>query len=191
MITKLVTAPAVEPVTLAEAKAHLRVDITDDDTLISSLITSARQYIERAIRRALVTQTWRASIDEFPASGEIVLPKPPLQSVTSIQYTDINDSTSTIASSTYTVDTDSEPGRIVLKYGQSWPSTSLANTNPVQVTFVAGYGAAADVPAHFKQAILLLAGHWYENREAIAVTGAIPKEMPLAVSSLIGLDRVW
>jgi len=191
MITKLVTAPAVEPVTLTEAKAHLRVDVTDDDTLISSLITSARQYIERAIRRALITQTWRASIDEFPATGEIILPKPPLQSVTSIQYTDINDSTSTVSSSTYTVDTDSEPGRIVLKYGQTWPSSSLAVTNPIQITFVAGYGLAADVPAHFKQVILLLVGHWYENREAIAVTGAIPKEMPLAVKSLIDIDRMF
>jgi len=191
MITKLVTAPAVEPVTLTEAKAHLRVDVTDDDTLISSLITSARQYIERAIRRALITQTWRASIDEFPATGEIILPKPPLQSVTSIQYTDINDSTSTVSSSTYTVDTDSEPGRIVLKYGQTWPSSSLAVTNPIQITFVAGYGLAAGVPAHFKQAILLLVGHWYENREAITSTGGIPKELPYAVKSLIDIDRIF
>jgi len=191
MIAKQTVAPTAEPVTLTEAKTHLRVDVTDDDVLITSLITSARQYVEQIARRALVTQTWRLSMQEFPASGVIILPKPPLQSVTSITYTDINGTTSTVDSSIYTVDTDSEPGRVVLKYGESWPSASLANTNPVQVTFVAGYGGQGAVPEYWKQAILLLVGHWYENREAIVVTGAIPKEMPMAVRSLIQMNRNW
>jgi len=191
MIAKQTVAPTAEPVTLTEAKTHLRVDVTDDDVLITSLIASARQYVEQIARRALVTQTWRLSIQEFPASGVIILPKPPLQSVTSITYTDITGTTSTVDSNTYTVDTDSEPGRVVLKYGESWPSASLANTNPVQVTFVAGYGAPSAVPEYWKQAILLLVGHWYENREGVAVTGAIPKEMPMAVRSLIQMNRNW
>lgn len=185
----LVTEPAEEPVSLTEAKSHLRVDIDDDDTLISSLITAAREVVEKLSRRALVTQTWRLSLDEWPDGDEIDIPKPPLQSVSSITYTDSDDTTTTWSSSLYEVDADSEPGRVKLAYGESWPADTLAETNPIKITFVAGYGEAADVPDRWKQAIKLILGHWYENREEIIVSGAVPKEIPMAAGSLILLDR--
>lgn len=188
---KRTSDPASEPVSLGEAKNHLRVDISDDDDLITALITAAREYVEEASRRALITQTWRLSLPQFPAAVEIELPRPPLQSVTSVTYTDSDGSSSTFASSKYSVDTDSEPGRVRLVYGEDWPSDTLAETNPVQITYVAGYGdGSSDVPQRWRQAILLTVGHWYENREAVATGGGIPKELPLAVERLINMDRV-
>lgn len=183
--------PSAEPVSVDEAKSHLRVDITDDDTLIGTLITAARDYVEQTTRRALVTQTWQYFLDDWPGISEIVLPKPPLQSVTSVVYTDSDGNDNTWSSSEYAVDTDNEPGAVVLGYNESYPSGTLDVVNPITVTYVAGYGAAAAVPWIFKQAILLLVGHWYENREAIVLTGAVPKEIPLAVKSLLLVDRVW
>lgn len=184
--------PAVEPVTVAEAKNHLRVDISDDDALIGALITAAREMIEERSRRALITQTWRRNLDAWPAIS-LNLPRPPLQSVTSITYTDGDGNTSTVDSSIYSVDTDSQPGRVALAYDQQWPTVAtLATLNPIKITYVAGYGdAASDVPQRWKQAILLTVGHWYENREATVTGGGIPKELPLAVESLINLDRAW
>jgi uncharacterized phiE125 gp8 family phage protein len=191
MRLKLATAPASEPVTLAEAKAHLRVDISDDDTLIDGLIASARRYFEEAARRALITQTWRLSLDGWPSGDEIELPRPPLQSVTSVIYKDQDGNATTWAAANYIVDTDSEPGRIVLAYGQSWPTGVLYPANPIQITYKAGYGdAGSSVPTQMKQAILLLIGHYYENRED-TIAGTTIKAIPLGVHSLIWLNRAY
>lgn len=191
MILKQTSAPASEPITLAQAKAQCRVEISDDDDLFNDLIIpSARQYIEEATRRAFITQTWRLSLECWPDRNYIELPKPPLVSVTSVTYTDNGGSATVLSSALYGVDTDSEPGRVVLNYGEVWPSVTLRTMNPIQIVYVAGYGASSAVPARFKQAILLLVGHWYENREAI-VLGTISKEIELAVNSLIWVDRVF
>lgn len=191
MIIKQTAAPAVEPVSLTEAKSHLRVDISDDDDYISGLIKSAREYIEGATRQALITQTWRLSLDAWPEGNEITIPKPPLQSVTSIIYKDSDGNSTTWSTSAYIVDSDSEPGRVVLAYGQSWPSVTLYPANPIQITFKAGYGdAASSVPQHLIHAIKFLVAHWYENREPVTV-GAVARDVPLAVDSLIWLNRVY
>jgi uncharacterized phiE125 gp8 family phage protein len=191
MIIKQTAAPAVEPVTVAEAKAHMRVDISDDDDYITALIVAAREYIEGATRRALITQTWRYSLDGWPDGDEIVLPKPPLQSVTSIVYKDEDGTANTWSSSGYIVDTDSDPGRVVLAYGESWPSVTLYPAAPIQITYKAGYGdAAANVPGHLRHAIKFLVAHWYENREPVTV-GQVARDVPLAVDSLIWLYRAF
>lgn len=191
MILKQTVAPAAEPVSLAEAKAHLRVDIDDDDDYISGLISAARQYVETATRRAFISQTWRLSLDRWPAGDAIELRKPPLASVSSIVYRDSDGASTTWGTSNYIVDTDSEPGRIVLADGASWPSVTLYPVNPIQVTYVAGYGAAgSSVPQYLRHAVLLLVAHWYENREAILV-GTIARDLPLAVESLIYLNRAY
>ena len=190
MARTVVTPPAVEPVSLVEAKLHLRVDISDDDNLITALIETAREMVEGIGRRAMITQVWNYILDEFPSSDEIVLPMPPLQSVASIKYKDTAGDESTFSSDDYIVNTDTEPGKVVLAYGASWPSTSLYPTGAITVQFTAGFGdASTDVPEKYRQAMLLLIGHWYENREAIATTGAVPKEIPMGVNALLWMDR--
>lgn len=157
------TAPAEEPVTTAEAKAHLGVTHANDDTLIASLIATARQHVEQVCERALVTQTWRLSLDAFP-SGCIELPGGKVQSITSIAYTDTDGAAQTLAD--YQSDLDREPARLLYAFDDgAWPGTRTV-LNAVQVTYVAGYGAAAAVPAVLKAAILLAVGDLYANREA-------------------------
>lgn len=185
MALKLATAPASEPVSLSEAKLHCRVDVSADDALITALITAAREEIERASRHALITQTWDYYLDEWPDGDELELPVAPLQSVTSVQYTDDAAVTATLSSGAYVVDTASRPGRLKLKSGQSWPTVTLAALNGVVVRFVAGFGSSgSNVDQSLRQAMLLLIGHWYENREAIVSSGAVPKQVPFAVEAL-------
>lgn len=187
---KLITGPAIEPVSLPEAKLHLRVDIADDDTMIEAQIKAARRWAESVAWRAFITQTWELTLNAFPGVTYIQLPRPPLQSVTSVKYTVDAGTEYTYASSNYIVDTDNEPGKIVLKSTSTWPSDDLYPVNGVRIRFVAGYGADAEnVPEHFRQAILMLLGHWYENREQVVVSGAVPKEVPLGVEALLGIDQ--
>lgn len=177
--------PTQEPFTLDEAKLHLRVDITDDDYLIQGLIAAARKAAERITRHALLLQTWDLYLDEFPMTDRIVLAWPPLQSVTHIKYTTSAAVESTFAAASYQVDTYSTPARIVLKDGYSWPSDTLQVINGVVVRFVAGFGGPEDVPDDIRQAMLLMIAHWYENREAVATSGAVPKEIPFGVDALL------
>ncbi len=186
----VVHPPATEPVSLDEAKAHLRVTTTDEDAYIASLITAAREWCEGFQQRAYITQAHKLTLDRWPCGRAIYLPRPPLQSVTSIVYTDSEGAQYTIEAKSYIVDTDAEPGRIVLAYGASWPSVTLRPAAGVEITYVAGYGDASDVPQKVKQAMLLLVGHWYEQREAV-LAGSISKEIEFAVHSLLWQDRVF
>ena len=185
----LITAPAEEPITTAEAKAHLRVDISDDNTLIDSLITSARLYVQTDTRRALVTQTWELVLDEFPSDNFIELPLPPLASVTSIKYTDYEDTETTFSSDDYYVDTDSVVGKVVLGYNKTWPSDILKTVGAVKIRYVTGYGDADDVPAAIKQVILFMVAHWYETREPVVV-GTIAANIPITASAILAQYRV-
>jgi len=161
---KQTSAPSVEPVTTAEAKSHLRVDISDDDTLIAELIKAARQLAEAFTRRQFITATYELKTNEL--AEIIALPRPPLQSVTSIKYVDTSGDTQTASSSLYGVDTHAEPGRIILAHGQTWP-TVRDEENAVTITYKAGYGdAGSDVPEALKAAIKLIVGDLYEHREA-------------------------
>ena len=198
----LVTAPASEPVSLTEAKAHLRLDSADDDSLITALIRSARETAEAHMRRALVSQTWRLSLDRFPAAlqpwwdgvreiadmpgdmsgdgGVIELPRPPLVSVTSVTAYDDSDNPTVASASSYYVDSDTEPGRVILRSGKTWP-VAVRVAGAVEVLFVAGYGAAGAVPQAIRQGMLLLIGHHFENREAEAAAAGT---LPAAVAAL-------
>jgi uncharacterized phiE125 gp8 family phage protein len=186
---KSVTPPAKEPVSLAEVKLHLRVDDDADDTLIGALVTAAREVVEAISGRALVTQTLEMVQDGWPIIRYIRIPRPPLQSVVSIKYTDSSGTEHTLDEAVYFVDAESEPGRIALRSGQSWPATALQELNAVRIRYTAGYGDAEDVPARFKQAILLLVGHWYENREDAQPNAATMAEIPHGVNALLWLDR--
>lgn len=184
----LVTAPASEPLTTAEAKSHLRVDITDDDTLIDAYVKAARQYVEEDMGRALITQTWDYTLDEFPADGSAIqIPRPPLQSVTSVTYVDSAGATQTLSSANYIVNTGKRNGEITLAYGQTWPATR-EQANAVTIRFVAGYGAASAVPETIKTAVRLTLGDLYGNREG-SIVGATHIVNP-AVAALLGPYRL-
>lgn len=187
----LSSAPASEPISTTEAKSHLRVDSADDDTYIGTLITAARRYVEVTCGLALVTQTWDGSLDGFPSGDVIVIPKYPLQTITSVTYYDDDLSTSTVFSSTkYQVDAAKRPPRIVLKNGESWPTDSLRLSSGVVVRFVAGYGAAAAVPEDIEHAIKLLVGQMYAHREP-EVTNATIARLEFAVEALLSPYRLW
>lgn len=175
MPIRVITPPAKEPLTLAEAKAHLRVDHTDEDGLISMLIASARKTAERWLRRALITQTLRATIEiqrpvSTPLTGplgrvktSLKIPRPPLQAVTMVEIETAPGVWEPVAPDDYVVDEDAEPAVIRPAYGV-WGS------NRVRVTYVAGYGDnESDVPAPIRQGMLLLIGDWYQYREETIV----------------------
>lgn len=181
MAITIVTPPSEEPLTLTEAKIHLRVDHTDDDALITSLIFAARQYVEQYLQRAIITQTLRLTMDAFP-DGDIKV-YPSLQSITSIKYIDTDGVLQTWPTANYLVDTYSLIGRVSPAYGDSYPDTRN-QLNAIEIVFIAGYGVAADVPQSIKQAMFLIIGHWYENREAINIDNTV-NELPLAVDALL------
>src|SRR6185369_1494353 len=175
-------APTAEPVSRAEAKAHVRQDSTADDDQLDGLIKAARHYCERWTGRAFVTSTWALTLDCLPCGGDALrLPKSPAIAVSSITYTDTAGATQTLSSTLYQVDVTTEPARIIPAYGQVWPTTR-SQLGAVTVTFTAGYGAASAVPQPIKQAMLLLIGSWYENREAV-IKGTIVAELPMAVEA--------
>ena len=186
------TQPTVEPVTLAEAKAHLRVDITDDDSYISALITAARQYAEEYLDRALIAQQLTMRMDSFPSEFE--LPRPPMASSgtltsTSITYTleAATPTTTTLSAATYRVDRDDTPGRIRTIYGGTWPS-HLADPNAVAVTWWAGYGSSgSDVPSAIRHAMLMIIGHLYERR--LAADSMTSNEVPFGVKALLDSQK--
>lgn len=185
----VITPSATEPVTLAEAKTHLRVDHSDDDAYITRLIQYAREQCEIGARRSFITQTLELRLDGWPVTNAIELPRPPLASVTSITWTDSAGAVQTVAAGDYIVYAQVDPGRLLLKPTAQWPSGELQVGPSIAVRFVAGYGTAAAVPASYRQAILLLCGHLYENREATVVGQAI-NVLPLGVQGLLNSDRV-
>ncbi len=167
---KLVTPPEVEPVTLEEAKAHLRLDGDADDAYVSALVTAARERVELFLRRALITQAFEYTIDGFPARQVIDLPNPPLQSVESIKYIDTAGNVQTIAPEDYVADASSnEIGRVALAWNRFWPITRCS-INSVIIQFTAGYGdAGEDVPQAIRQGILIEVSNLYENREDVII----------------------
>lgn len=163
-------APTVEPLSLAEAKQHLRLEHSDDDSSVRRMIAAARSWGENFTRRAFITQTWALYLDRLPAVIE--LPHPPVQSVSSVQYVDDNGDTQTLSTALYDVDIDAELARVYPAYGETWPSVRF-HPKSVTVTYVAGYGDDEDdVPEDIKSGLLLHLSRLYEQREPV-VTGTI------------------
>jgi uncharacterized phiE125 gp8 family phage protein len=192
MAINVTLAPAVEPVTLTEAKLHCRVDATADEALITSLITVARQYCENFTGRAFVTQTIEYTLDRWPSGRMIYLPRPPVQSISSVVYYDKDNTLNTLTlTNDYLVDVSSQFARVVLPRNILWPTEILHPVNPIRVTYVAGYGLAAAVPEYIKAAIKLCVGNWYENREAVLPAGHIGKELPMGAQALLWQERMF
>ncbi|HWV83774.1 MAG TPA: head-tail connector protein [Hyphomicrobiaceae bacterium] len=188
MTTTLLIGPTVEPVTLSEAKAHLRVDSSAEDTLIQSLIMASRLHIEAALDLALITQTWRVQFDRWPRSRSLNLPLRPVQSLTAVRVFDDADDDEALDTSTFILDGTAHPARLILSGRASLLQPTRA-ANGIEIDFVAGYGdAPADVPQPIRQALLLLTAHWYENREPVEI-GASATIIPATVSELLSPYR--
>jgi uncharacterized phiE125 gp8 family phage protein len=174
MSLTLITPPSSEPVSLAEAKAHLKVDTTDDDAPIASLIAAARVRAEWHSGRALVTQSWTLWLDAWPENGLVEIPLPPLQSVTQVATYALDDTMSVLDPSLYQVDAASAPARLALKGIFAPPLANLRAVNAVQIAFTAGYGGADAVPQPLKEAILQIVADLYAHRgdEADIVSSA-------------------
>lgn len=186
--------PPVLPVSVSEAKDQSRIDTTAEDALVERLINAAVDHIEGpyGIGVCLVEQTWELQLDYFHQL--IQLPLSPVLTVEKIEYEDGDGAIQTVDASTYRVDTHSNPARISLEWNQSWPLPRRV-AGAVTVTFQAGYAQdgsgdyTANVPDSLRHAVLLLAAHWYEHREA-AITGTITSEMPIAIDALLSKYRV-
>lgn len=183
--------------TVAGASCYFDVSIiknaptSSEDDELSIFITAARSACELISGRSYITQTWELSIDDFShKENYIELPYPPLQTVTHLKYYNTSGTEYTFSSADYHVNTYSQPGKIVLGFGKTWPNDTLKTTNGIIIRYVAGYGAtAASVPEKTRLAIKLLAGHYYINRE-----NEQPRKLesiPFGVLSLLQLDRVF
>ena len=184
MALVMTAAPSIEPISLAEAKAHLRIDGNDEDALLDSLIAAARMFVERALSLALVTESWSLYLDGWRRSGTIVLPIQPVQAVTAVRVYDPGDTPTEVNSETYSVDVLSEPARLVLS-AEAVQLSPARLLNAFEVAFTAGYGdEVSDVPAPIRHALKLLVAHWFEHREPV-VLGIAPQEVPATVAGLL------
>lgn len=181
-------APAEEPISISDLQTWCKSTEEAEADTLASLISEAREHVEGWINQSLAPQTLAARWDCFPC-WTLELERPPVTSVTSIQYVDTDGVTQTLSPSLYQVDIYSSPARITPAYGQVWPWTR-PQMNAVIVSYVAGYASPDLVPGPIRRAIALLAAHLFENREAVIVgPGAI--EMPLSVRDLLMPHKVW
>ena len=184
----LTAGPAVEPVTLDDAKAHMRIDGTAEDTLIGSLIVTSRLHVEAGLGLALITQSWSWFIDAWPPGPALKLPLRPVQSIAAVRLYDEAAASTTVAPDSYFLDGTSAPARLVRQGALVWPKPGRI-ANGIEVAFTAGYGdAAADVPETIRHAILLLIAHWHEHRSPLEV-GPIAQPPPDMVEQLLAPYR--
>jgi len=171
MKTVLSTAPTIFPISLEDAKDHLRLSGDAEDDYVQSLIYTAIDWAEQFTGRRLLTQTWKYYLDDWPEARDdgsyIRLPFGQLKSVTSVVYTDSDEDDTTWDSDEYIVDIESEPGRVVLGYGYTWPSFTASPSNPICITYVCGWTASASVPTNIKHAIKLMVTDLYNDRETM------------------------
>lgn len=186
---QVTTPPSLEPLSVAEAKTHLRLEESEDTAYVESLIKVARQHLEELANRAFITQTLKLSLCGWPSSRIIRLPRAPAQSVVDVKYIDGAGMLQTISPSDYVLNAAAEPAEIWPNAGKSWPSIAT-HPQAVQITYTAGYGsAAADVPETVRHTMRFLVAHWYENREIMSAGSAIP--LPMTIDNLVSLFRVY
>lgn len=188
---QLTTAPTGEPLTLAEVKVHIRVDVPDDDLLIAALITAVRQHAEQITARSFLTQKWAYTTDGFyqPESAMLRLEKGPITSIDSINYVAMDGTAQVMPAADYIADLSGQLARITPRFGKIWAIT-LPQIASVTVNFTAGYGAADKVPDLLKAWMKLRIGSLYENREDVLVGAKIIViEMPF-IDSLLDAYRI-
>lgn len=180
--------PAVLPVSVAELKAQMRVDHSDDDAFIGTLLDAAIDMVDGTgkLGRAMVTQTWGQWVDQAP--GWVPLRVGPVQELTAVDYHDADGVLQSATLADYEVFRDGECTLAKPKTGAAWPGAQV-RPDAIRITYTAGFGDAADdVPAGLRAALKLIVAHWYEHREAVAADGMA--ELPMGADQLIGLHRV-
>lgn len=182
----LLTGPAIEPWSVAEAKSFLRAENDDDDTVIASLIAAARNQVEALTRSALIAQTWRFVRDQWPTDGRIRLGRGPLRSLVAVRVYDSAGNASTVDVGTFVI--DKAAGTIA---SPSWALPAPGRTSAgIELDVEIGFGAAAtDVPDVLRHAVRTLVAHWYENRGLIAIGQSVAM-MPASVNAMIAGYRV-
>ncbi|MGD9783891.1 MAG: head-tail connector protein [Hyphomicrobiaceae bacterium] len=188
MALALTSGPLSEPLTLDEVKQHLRIDGTNEDALLASLILTSRLHIETALGLALLQQSWRLSLDAWPRSGFILMPLSPVLAVSEIRVAADMGPATVVDAAAYQVDAASRPARIA--FDASHVPQPKGLVNGIEIDFTAGFGmAAGDVPEPVRLALLLLVAHWYEHRDPIEI-GMPSTAIPQAVGRLLAPYRV-
>lgn len=188
MAAQLIEPPAVEPVSLAEVKEHLRVDGPEEEPLIVALITTARLTIEHLAGLALITQRWAVLLDSWPETRAIELPVAPVTSIDALRVYDDAGGASLIAAEQYFADLASRPARLMRSDASAWPAPGRV-ANGIEIELTAGFGALPlDVPETLRWAVLMLVGHWFENRAAVGADSQL-RHMPMAVHAVLAPYR--
>jgi uncharacterized phiE125 gp8 family phage protein len=183
----LLTAPAVEPVSLDEARAFLRVEYHDDDEGIAALAAGARIHVEAATRRALITQSWRISLDGWPADGRLEVRPGPLQSLSAACVYDLENMAHDIDLQAFVLDLAASA---LVFAPWAVPAPGRPNAG-IALDVVVGYGdAAIDVPEPLRQAIRLLIAHWYDNRGVVVAGAMTSPVLPQTVAALLAPYRM-
>ena len=183
-----ITAPVLDPVTQSEIYRHLRlVEDATEKAYADAVAEVAREYVEQYSGTALLTQTWELTLDEW-WQGVLELPYPPLQSVSSIKYIDSDGVEQTLSASAYSVTTGDPVGYVQFAADTTVP-VARAEAGAIRIRFVSGYTAAADIPASLRQAVLLMTAQWFENREPVLLSGAIPQQIPMTARALMDQYR--
>lgn len=194
MALSLITAPAIEPISIEEARAQVRNPDGDEDSLLNAFIAAARHHAEAITGRQLIEATWEQQLDAI--CGDVLqLPRPPLRTIVSFKYLDDAGVTQTWSSANYQVDAPSGPfaaqGRVGPLPTATWPISGWGRFNAVLIRFTAGYGTTAeDVPEAIRQAMRLMIGAWYENREDL-VLGDAAQSIPLGAQALLTPYKVF
>ena len=186
---KLINAAIAEPITLAQLKAQVRQDTTDDDAVLTLAIAAARAKAENYTGTAIISQTWEQTLDEFPAA-EIELLKPPVTSITSLSYVDTTGATQVISSGNYALDAATFPGWLLPAYGYEWPETR-DQANAVTIRYVTGYADAAAVPGDMRAWLLMTAAFIYAQREVMVLGGKVAEIPSRFCDSLLDPYRVF
>jgi uncharacterized phiE125 gp8 family phage protein len=188
MSSTLLTGPAIEPVTLADAKSYLRIEHAADDDALAALIAGARIHVESQTRRALITQVWRLTRDAWPADGRLAVTPSPLRALVAARIYKLDGTTLALPAAAFSADTAGAPGLLAFAPGTfAAPGRVLAG---IELDVEVGYGPApSDVPQPLRQAIRALTAHWYEHR-GVAAVGAAVAGLPESVAALIRPYRV-
>ena len=184
--------PTETPVTLPEMKSHLRVDDAGEDSLIEGLNQAATNWVEEYTSRQLVDATWKLTLERFPIFDELLLPRPPVNAITSITYHTSDGNTLVMPAGDYVLDNSDDygPHRLYLAEGADWPAEALRRAAGVEILYTAGYGGADTVPNQFKSGIKMVTGSLYENRET-EITGTISSVLKHSAEWVLFPYRVW